>query len=128
MTESQVVVIPRPPKGRKRSGGGYIGRSRKPATTTSRRLCPVDRELAEFLAGSGWVTRPEIAAALGIRLELLSPRLSRLRRFGSPEYALLRQDGRQGAGPGRGQVGAAGRPGTLIHYRVEKGKAQSASE
>jgi hypothetical protein len=126
VSESQVIVVPRPPKGRKRSGGGYIGRSKNKSTAKSRRMTGRDREVAELLAGPDWKTTPEISAATGITENLLRPRLSRIRLYGAPEYVLLTRE--QKHRDFNGDRGRNGRIGMRTEYRVEKGKAQSASE
>jgi predicted transcriptional regulator len=135
VSESQVIVVPRAPKGRKRSGGGYLGRSKKrsasPSTTSttstsrrssttsrSRSLSQRDRELAAVLDGPDWATAAALAAATGITEKQLSARLSRLRHYGPPEFTLL----------SRGVGGRPVRLGVVLEYRVEKGKAPSASE
>jgi hypothetical protein len=90
--DGRVVIVERKPHGRKRTGGGYIGRSE----WLPFRLTPTMRRLGERLAGPEWRTIDELAEAAGLTEKQLRPRLSELRRLGAAEFIVRRSLSRAG--------------------------------
>lgn len=125
--EGRVVVTPRKAYGRKRSGGGYIGRHKRAKPTGPPKVEPWMIRFCEQFAGPEWRTVREISEQLGgMAPNIVRSRICLIRRAAPPGFEVSRSLAAGNmqsdfACSNRGGVNDPGRKGFRpVYFRIER--------